>query len=234
MTTSNGPKTSTEKTAVVTGGSQGLGRAVAAELVAAGWHVLIDGRDAAALLAAAEETGALAVPGDINDAAHRAFLLDLPRLDLLVNNAGTLGPSPLPPLADYPLDALDAVFHTNVVAQLALIQLALPKLVASGGAIVNVTSDAAVEAYEGWGGYGASKAALEQISAVTAVENPGVRVWALDPGDMRTRMHQEAFPGEDISDRPPPEAAAPAVVWLLSNRPPSGRVKAGELLQATR
>ena len=219
-----------EKTAVVTGGSRGFGRAVAAVLAKAGWEVVIDGRDADALAATAAEIGAVAVAGDINDPDHRRRLVDRPRLDLLVNNAGTLGPSPLPPLAEFPVDELRAVFEANVVAQLALIQLALPALHASAGAVVNVTSDAAVEAYEGWGGYGASKAALERLSAVLAAENPDIRVWSLDPGDMRTQMHQDAFPGEDISDRPEPDVPAPAVLVLAEARPPSGRIRAMDLL----
>ena len=218
------------KTAVVTGGSRGYGRAVAAQLVKSGWRVVIDGRDADAVRTTAEEIGAIALPGDLNDSDHRRRLVQQPRLDLLVNNGGTLGPSPLPSLADFPLDQLRLVFETNVVAQLALTQLALPLLIENGGAVVNITSDAAVEAYEGWGGYGSSKAALERISAVLAAENPGLRVWALDPGDMRTRMHQDAFPGEDISDRPAPEVSAPAVLSLVEKRPPSGRVRAAELL----
>ena len=218
------------KTAVVTGGSRGYGRAVAAQLVKSGWRVVIDGRNADAVRTTAEEIGAIALPGDLNDPDHRRRLVQQPRLDLLVNNGGTLGPSPLPSLADFPLDQLRLVFETNVVAQLALTQLALPLLIENGGAVVNITSDAAVEAYEGWGGYGSSKAALERISAVLAAENPGLRVWALDPGDMRTRMHQDAFPGEDISDRPAPEVSAPAVLYLVEQRPPSGRVRAAELL----
>jgi NAD(P)-dependent dehydrogenase (short-subunit alcohol dehydrogenase family) len=218
------------KTAVVTGGSRGFGRAVAAVLVRAGWEVVIDGRHPNALQATAHEIGAIAVPGDINDPDHRRRLLERPRLDLLVNNAGTLGPSPLPSVAELPLDQLRSVFETNVIAQLALIQLALPALTESGGAVVNVTSDAAVEAYEGWAGYGSSKAGLEQISAVLAAERPDLRVWALDPGDMRTQMHQDAFPGADISDRPEPEVSAPAVLWLAEQRPPSGRVRAADVL----
>ncbi len=221
---------STRRTAVVTGGSLGFGRAVAAALVADGWHVVIDGRDREAAEEVAATIGAVAVPGDVTDPSHRSRLLDLPRLDLLVNNASTLGPSPLPPLGGYPLDALRAVLETNVVAPLALVQLALPLLVRNDGAVINVTSDAAVEAYEGWGAYGCSKAALEQVGAVLAVENPGIRVWSLDPGDMRTRMHQEAFPGEDISDRPDPGSVAPAVTLLLRQRPPSGRLRASDLL----
>lgn len=225
------PKTgSGTKVAVVTGGSMGFGRAVAAELVRAGWRVVIDGRDGPAVEAAAESIGAQALPGDITDPEHRADLVALPRLDLLVNNASALGPSPLPPLGRYPLEALRFVFETNVVAPLALLQLALPLLTSSRGAVVDVTSDAAVEAYEGWGGYGSSKAALDQMTAVLAAENPEVRFWALDPGDMRTRMHQQAFPGEDISDRPEPETVAPVVVRLAKERPPSGRIRAAELV----
>lgn len=222
----------TKRTAVVTGGSLGFGRAVAVALVADGWHVVIDGRDREAVEEVAAAIGAVAVPGDVTDPAHRSRLLDLPGLDLLVNNASTLGPSPLPPLGSYSLDALREVLETNVVAPLALVQLALPLLARSGGAVINVTSDAAVEAYEGWGGYGCSKAALEQLGAVLGVENPAVRVWCLDPGDMRTRMHQEAFPGEDISDRPDPRTVAPAVIRLLRLRPPSGRLRASDLLHS--
>jgi NAD(P)-dependent dehydrogenase (short-subunit alcohol dehydrogenase family) len=218
------------RTAVVTGGSLGFGRAVASALVDDGWEVVIDGRDRDAVETAALAIGAVALPGDVTDASHRARLLDRPRLDLLVNNASALGPSPLPPLARLSLDALRELLETNVVAPLALAQLGLPLLALQSGAIVNVTSDAAVEAYEGWGGYGSSKAALDQVSAVLGVENPAVRVWAFDPGDMRTRMHQEAFPGEDISDRPDPASVAPALVRLVRDRPPSGRVRASDLM----
>lgn len=223
------------KTAIVTGGSRGFGRALSAELTGRRWTVIIDGRDPRALSRAARTVGAVPVPGDITDAAHRAELVAealqrTGRLDLLVNNAGTLGPSPLPSLADYSLEGLREAYETNVVAPLGLIQLALPLLRTGGGALVNVTSDAAVEAYEGWGGYGSSKAALEQISRVLAAEEPSVRVWWLDPGDMHTGMHQAAFPGEDISDRPEPEAVAPSVLRLLDAWPPSGRVRLSELL----
>jgi NAD(P)-dependent dehydrogenase (short-subunit alcohol dehydrogenase family) len=222
------------KTAIVTGGSKGFGRAVAALLVERTWTVLIDGRDAAAVDAAARSTGAVGVPGDVNDPGHRMRLVSdaerRGRLELLVNNASSLGPTPLPTLAGYPLDALREVLGTNVVAPLALTQAALPHLRAHGGAVINVTSDAGVEGYEGWGGYGASKAALEQWSRVLSVEEPGVAVWWVDPGDMRTEMHQAAFPGEDISDRPLPEEIAPAVLGLLDRRPPSGRVVLPDLL----
>jgi NAD(P)-dependent dehydrogenase (short-subunit alcohol dehydrogenase family) len=218
--------------AIVTGASKGFGRATAAALAARGWTVVIDARDTAALAATAHQIGATAVPGDVTDPAHRADLIAAAgkQIDLLVNNASTLGATPLPPLATYPLDALREVFETNVLAPLALVQAALPLLIASGGTVVNVSSDAAVEPYEGWGGYGAAKAALDQVTAVLAAEQPDVRVYALDPGDMRTDMHQAAFPGEDISDRPEPETAVPALLRLVDLRPPSGRYRASDLL----
>jgi NAD(P)-dependent dehydrogenase (short-subunit alcohol dehydrogenase family) len=176
----------------------------------------------------------VAIAGDVADPEHRKALVEAAggRIDLLVNNASALGPSPLPPLAKYPLDALEDVYRVNALAPLALVQLALP-LMPAGGRIVNVTSDAAVEAYEGWGGYGSSKAALEQLTRVLAVERPGLRVYAVDPGDMRTRMHQDAFPGEDISDRPPPEESVPGLLALIEGELPSGRYAAGELAAAT-
>jgi NAD(P)-dependent dehydrogenase (short-subunit alcohol dehydrogenase family) len=171
----------------------------------------------------------VAVPGDLTDPAHRAELLAavqrLGGLDLLINNAGTLGPSPLPPVAGLPIEALRELYEINVLAPLALTQAALPALRAAGGVLINITSDAAVEAYEGWGGYGSAKAAVERLSAVLAAEEPAVRVWWLDPGDLRTRMHQEAFPGEDISDRPLPGSVAPGLPVLLAERPASGRLK---------
>src|SRR6478609_3489194 len=213
-------------TALITGASRGLGRALAADLGRAGFDLVIDARDAAALDAGAgalRAAGATvtAVPGDVTDPAHRAALLAAcaGRLDLLVNNAGTLGASPLPALADYPADELRAAFEVNVIAPVALTQLALPLLRASGGAVLNITSDAAVEAYAGWGGYGAAKAALEQASNVLAAEELAVRVWWADPGDLRTDMHQAAFPGEDISDRPEPASVVPAFVRLVTERP---------------
>ncbi len=223
-------------TTIITGGSRGLGRALAADLAIDGWDVVLDGRDAEALRLTAEAIGphAHTVAGDVADPVHRTALVErataLGRLALVVNNASDLGPSPLPRLRDLPLDAYERLLCTNVVGAIGLIQLCLPQLVAAGGAIVNVTSDAAVEGYEGWGAYGSSKAALEQASHVLAAEEPGVRVWWFDPGDMRTAMHQDAFPGEDISDRPPPESVVPAVRRLLAERPPSGRVRAADLL----
>lgn len=220
--------------AIVTGASLGFGRAAAAALADAGWSVIVDGRDASALARAAAEIGCVAVRGDVRDPVHRRSLVDAARrfgrLDLLVNNASTLGPSPRPSLADFPLGALGAVIETNVLAPLGMVQEALPLLREARGAVVNVTSDAAVEGYEGWGGYGASKAALEQLSRVLAAEEPDVSVWWADPGDMRTRMHQEAYPTEDIGDRPAPESVAPALVSLVRRRPPSGRIVLSSLL----
>ena len=225
-------------TAIVTGGSRGLGLAVAKDLAADGWQVCIDGRDADAVHAAAAAIGAHAVPGDIAQPAHRHELVEAARctgrLDLVINNASTLGASPLPRLRDLGLAVLEYVYRVNVVAPLALIQEALPLLLAGRGAVLNITSDAAVEAYEGWGGYGSSKAALEQLSRVLAVEEPLLHVWWLDPGDMRTQMHQEAFPEEDISDRAEPSTVVPAIRALLKQRPASGRLRAAELLAGAR
>jgi NAD(P)-dependent dehydrogenase (short-subunit alcohol dehydrogenase family) len=227
-------------TALITGASRGLGRALAAGLARAGFDLIIDARDRAGLDAAAGALRAAghtvtAMAGDVTDPAHRAALAAAAgdRLDLLVNNAGTLGASPLPALADYPVDQLRAAFEANVIAPVALTQLVLPLLRASGGAVLNITSDAAVEAYAGWGGYGAAKAALEQASTVLAAEELAVRVWWADPGDLRTDMHQLAFPGEDISDRPTPDTVVPAFVRLVTDRLPSGRYRAAHLLPAT-
>jgi NAD(P)-dependent dehydrogenase (short-subunit alcohol dehydrogenase family) len=206
-------------------------------LVSAGWDVVIDGRDRGSLDAAASSLGAHAFPvaGDVTQASHReALVAEVERLggiDLLVNNASDLGPSPLVHLEALALDEYERLFESNVLAPLALIQRTLPQLRERGGAIVNVTSDAAVEGYEGWGGYGSTKAALEQLSNVLAAEEPGLRVWWLDPGDMRTEMHQAAFPGEDISDRALPESIAPVVLRLVRERPASGRVRAADLLE---
>jgi NAD(P)-dependent dehydrogenase (short-subunit alcohol dehydrogenase family) len=226
---------------MVTGASRGLGRALAAGLAREGYDLIIDARDAPALDSAASQIRAAggrvtAIPGDVTDPAHRAALAQAAagRLDLLVNNAGTLGASPLPALADYPVGELRAAFEANVIAPIALTQLVLPALRARGGAVLNITSDAAVEAYAGWGGYGAAKAALEQASNVLSAEELAVRVWWADPGDLRTDMHQLAFPGEDISDRPLPEQVVPAFLRLITQRLPSGRYRAAHLMPAAR
>jgi NAD(P)-dependent dehydrogenase (short-subunit alcohol dehydrogenase family) len=225
--------------AVITGASRGLGYALAGTLASAGYSLVIDARGEGALRrAAATLTGGsvIALPGDITDPGHRAGLLaaatELGGPSLLVNNAGTLGASPLPALADYPADALREAFEVNVIAPIALTQLLLPALRRAGGAVLCVTSDAAVEAYAGWGGYGAAKAALEQACRVLAAEESAIRVWCVDPGDLRTDMHQLAFPGEDISDRPLPEVVRPAFLRLISERMPSGRYQAAELMPA--
>ena len=226
------------KNAVITGASRGLGLALARGLAAEGWSLVIDARDADALRYAAlclpTGTAVTVLPGDVTDPAHREALRraadDLGGPDLLINNAGTLGASPLPAIADYPVAELRAAFEVNVLAPIALTQLLLPGLRRRGGAVLNVTSDAAVEAYAGWGGYGAAKAALEQASNVLAAEESLVRVWWVDPGDLRTRMQQEAFPDEDISDRPLPDAVIPAFARLITERLPSGRYRAAELM----
>jgi NAD(P)-dependent dehydrogenase (short-subunit alcohol dehydrogenase family) len=224
-------------TAIITGASRGLGLALARALAQRGWRLVIDARERGPLEAAARELTALtqvvALPGDVVDDWHRAALVASAGedLDLLVNNASVLGPSPQPELATYPLTQLERVYRVNVLAPLALIQRALPAL-HDGARILNVTSDAAVEPYEGWGGYGSSKAALEQITRILAAERPQLRVYAVDPGDMNTRLHQEAFPGEDISDRPPPEASVPGLLALIEGDLPSGRYAARELAEA--
>jgi len=210
-------------TAIITGASRGLGLELARTLVAAGWQVIADARGGVS------EPGVHAVPGDITDPRHREALVQTATsLDLLINNAGTLGPSPLPALSEVPLGALREVYETNVVAPLGLIQLALPKLREANGILINITSDAAPEAYPGWGAYGSSKSALESLSRVLAVEEEKVTVWQVDPGDLRTQMHQDAYPGEDISDRPLPATVAPALLKLLAARPAPGRYRLTE------
>ena len=224
--------------ALITGASQGFGRALLTALVAQDWTCVVDARDARALReATAALPGVRAVPGDVAEPDHRADLVAATdgRVDLLVHNASTLGPSPLAQLTDYPLDALRRVFEVDVVAPLALTQIALPALrAAPTPTVVVLSSDAAVEAYPGWGGYGSAKAALDHVAAVLAVEHPELRVYAFDPGDMRTAMHQAAFPGEDISDRAEPATVVPALLHLLAERPDSGRYRAADLLDAAR
>jgi NAD(P)-dependent dehydrogenase (short-subunit alcohol dehydrogenase family) len=219
---------------IITGASRGLGLALARGLAADGWRLVVDARGASELVAAAAELGdrgeVIALAGDVSSDWHRRGLIAAAgdRIDLVVNNASVLGPSPQPRLADYPASELEQVYRINVFAPLALTQLALPHL-APGAAVLNITSDAAVEAYEGWGGYGSSKAALEQLTAILAAERPELRIYAVDPGDMRTRMHQDAFPGEDISDRPPPEESVPGLLELIRGELPSGRYRVAEL-----
>jgi NAD(P)-dependent dehydrogenase (short-subunit alcohol dehydrogenase family) len=240
----------TQPIALITGGGRGLGLALARALLSSGWRVVTDARRAGHLAAALP--GAVVVPGDVTDPAHRVALAEAVAalgsapvagsadyatgpgglLDLLVNNASDLGPSPLPRLADVPITAARKVFETNVLAPLAITQQFLPSLRAARGIVVNVSSDAAVEAYEGWGAYGAAKAALDQLSAILAAEEPELAVYAVDPGDMRTEMHQAAFPGEDISDRQEPEAVVPALLRLIAARPASGRFRAADFAEA--
>jgi NAD(P)-dependent dehydrogenase (short-subunit alcohol dehydrogenase family) len=227
------------RVALITGASRGLGAALAKELAGRGWNLVVDARDSEALAKTIETWGdrVVALPGDVAAPDHREALAravqPLGRLDLLVNNASLLGPSPQPPLDHYPLDVFEAVYRTNVFGPLALTQLLLDELKRSKGIIVNITSDASVEPYGGWGGYGSSKAALDQMTAILAAEQPWLGVYTFDPGDMRTRMHQEAYPGEDISDRPEPETVVPAFIRLIEDRPPSGRFRASDLAATT-
>jgi NAD(P)-dependent dehydrogenase (short-subunit alcohol dehydrogenase family) len=232
---------SSQRTALITGASRGLGLALARSLAADGWTLIIDARGEEDLERSraelAEQTRVVAIPGDVSDPEHRAALADAARelggLDALVNNASILGPSPQPALLDYPLDVLEEVYRKNAISPLALVQASKSEL-KPDARIVNVTSDAAVEPYEGWGGYGSSKAALEQLSHILAAENPNLRVYRVDPGDMRTRMHQAAFPEEDISDRPLPEESVPGFLRLLTGDLPSGRYEARALAATAR
>ncbi len=224
------------RVAIVTGASRGLGLELARALAKRGWALAIDARGAPALNEARAElaatTAVFALSGDVRDVSHLERLVqgacELGEVALIVNNASLLGPSPQPALADYPLDVMREVYEANLFAPLRLVQLALPHLVANAR-IVNVTSDAGVEAYEGWGGYGSSKAALEHLSAILAAEHPDTRVYWVDPGDMRTQMQQEAFPDEDISDRPPPSDSVPGFLSLIEGDHPSGRYRAADV-----
>jgi NAD(P)-dependent dehydrogenase (short-subunit alcohol dehydrogenase family) len=224
-------------TALITGASRGFGRALAAGLVAEGWTVIASGRDAGRLARTRDidPSRVITARGDVRDRDHLLALVAAARraggLDLLVHNASALGPSPLPAVDQLAPHELSRIFAINAVAPLALTQLALPLLLAAPQpALVALSSDAAVEAYPGWSGYGSSKAALDQLMGVLAVEQPSLAVYAFDPADMRTDMHQRAFPGEDISDRPEPETVVPALLHLIRERPPSGRYRASDLL----
>jgi NAD(P)-dependent dehydrogenase (short-subunit alcohol dehydrogenase family) len=228
-------------TVLITGASRGLGLALAHRLAEEGWTLIVDARDGEGLETARAElaklTRVVAVPGDVNDEEHRRVLEraahEVGGLDALVNNASMLGPSPQPNLLDYPLEVLEEVYRTNVISPLALVQTLRNEL-KPGARILNITSDAGIEPSPGWGGYGSSKAALEHLSAILAAENPSLHIYRVDPGDMRTQMHQEAFPDEDISDRPLPEESVPGLLELLTSGLPSGRYEARTLTQARR
>ncbi|MGW1626314.1 SDR family NAD(P)-dependent oxidoreductase, partial [Streptomyces sp. NPDC002172] len=226
--------------AIITGASRGLGRALAEALAARGWDLVLDARGAGVLKETAESvaghgTRVTALPGDVTDAGHRAGLVaaarELGGVDLLVSNASALGAEPLVRLGELPLAGLRRALEVNVVAALGLVQEALPLLRESAaGAVVAVSSDAGAEAYETWGGYGASKAALDQLAAVLGVEEPGLRVWAVDPGDMATDLYAAAVPDDD-GPRPAPVSVVPAFLRLLDERPASGRYGAPALVE---
>ena len=228
------------KNALITGASRGLGLALARQLAEKGWGLIVDARGKKSLEQVwnvlSEKTKVIAISGDVTADSHRKKLLkaaqELGGLDALVNNASLLGPSPQPQLLDYPLAVLEEVYRANVIAPLAIIQT-LHSTLRPGACLINVTSDAGVEAYGGWGGYGSSKAALEHLSHILAEENPALRVYWVDPGDMRTQMQQEAFPDEDISDRPLPEESVPGLLALIDGQLPSGRYRAREVVETT-
>ena len=228
------------KNALITGASRGLGLALARQLAQNGWGLIIDARGKKALeqarLELSAKTKVIAIPGDLTAESHRKKLAkaasELGGLDALINNASFLGPSPQPHLLDYPLNVLEQVYYTNIIAPLGLIQ-ALHSALKTDACIINVTSDAGVEAYGGWGGYGSSKAALEHLSHILAEENPSLRIYWVDPGDMQTQMQKEAFPDEDIRDRPLPEESVPGLLALIEGRMPSGRYRARELVEST-
>lgn len=224
--------------AFVSGASRGLGLALASELARQGWSIVVDARHEDELNdAVAQLPNTVVVPGDVTDPSHRREVArtvrNLGTLDLVVNNASLLGPSPQPNLYAYPLDVLRHVYEVNLVAPLALFQDLYPFMRNPGGVLVNITSDAAVEGYAGWGGYGSSKAALEHLSRVLAAEHPELRIYWVDPGDMNTRMQQDAFPGEDISDRPTPDASVPGILALIEGSYPSGRYQARQVAEPT-
>jgi NAD(P)-dependent dehydrogenase (short-subunit alcohol dehydrogenase family) len=227
------------KNALITGASRGLGLALARQLAGQGWGLIMDARGEKVLEqvreALSRKTTVIAIAGDVTADSHRKKLFkaaqELGGLDLIVNNASLLGPSPQPELLFYPLDVLEDVYRANVIAPLAILQT-LHSTLKPNACIINVTSDAAVEAYGGWGGYGSSKAALEHLSHIFAEEHPSLRVYWVDPGDMRTQMQQEAFPDEDISDRPLPEESVPGLIALIEGTQPSGRYRAREVIES--
>jgi NAD(P)-dependent dehydrogenase (short-subunit alcohol dehydrogenase family) len=225
-------------TALITGASAGLGRALAIDLAILGWRLVLTARGADRLEQVAAElpnnAPVMTIAGDVADPEHRARLVTrvnrLGRLDLLVNNASTLGPTPLRPLAALSPTDLADILAVNVIAPFALTAALLPALNAAGGVVLDISSDAAAEHYPDWGGYGASKAALDHLTLTFGLENLDIVCYAVDPGDMRTEMQQAAFPGEDISDRKPPAAVVPALLHLIDSRPPSGRYRAADVV----